>query len=270
MTVRPDRLRFDLWKARLRGARSVLNNVRNKGFEPEVSALPILIPKGGVCVHIGASDGRHSYAMIKHAHASKVFAFEPSSYSYAMLETAIALHGLRAKIEPHRLAIGDREGEVTLTTPRKSGGSMGRAFAFVGGKEAKRSDLIWTGQMQQETVRMTTLDAFWAGANAWPLDFIRADCEGAEIMVLEGAAKTIEAFKPSMLLEIHPVQLETVFRSSAQAIFDRLHRWGYRTFAMMPAWQEHTAPLATAKPWKDYACLHAEKHRDQIAILLSH
>jgi len=88
-------------------------------------------------------------------------------------------------------------------------------------------------------------------------------------LIVEGAAKTIETFKPSMLIEVHPVQLETVFKSSGQAVFDKLQSWGYRTFAKMPAWQECKAPVPWRKPWKDYACLHADRHRDQIAKLLS-
>jgi len=259
--------RFNLLHARARGVQSVLNNLLDKGFEPEIPALPILIPQGGTCLHIGASDGRHTYAMIKRAHAAKVFAFEPSRYSFTMLEVAIALHGMRDKVEPYRMAMGDHVGEVTLTTPRKINGSMGRSFAFVGAKDAKRSDLIWTGDTQQETVPMTTVDAFWS--NRGRLDFIRADCEGAEMLILQGAAKTIQAQRPSMLIEIHPVQLETVFGSSAQAIFDLLQGWGYRTFAKMPAWQECKGPVASEYPWKDYACLHAETHRPQIAKLLA-
>src|SRR6185369_14120184 len=109
MTAHPAMHRFDLLEARVRGVQSVLNNWLDKGFEPEIPSLPLLLPAGGTCAHVGASDGR---------------------YSYAMLEVAIALHGLRGRIEPHRVAIGDREGEVTLTTPRKINGHMGRAYAF--------------------------------------------------------------------------------------------------------------------------------------------
>jgi len=64
-------------RAYVRGFQAALNNWLDKGFEPEVSALPVLIPRGGVCFHVGASDGRHSYAMVRRAGASKVYAFEP-------------------------------------------------------------------------------------------------------------------------------------------------------------------------------------------------
>lgn len=262
--------RSDQAQAFVRGFQSMLNNWLDKGFEPEVSALPILIPKGGVCMHIGASDGRHTYAMIEKAGASKVYAFEPSGYSYAMLQSTVWLHRFGSKVETFNLAVGATDGSLTLTTPKKINGNMGRAFAFVGGESSKRSDINWTGEKQQETVGVTSIDNFVAKHRVAQIDFIRADCEGAEMLVLAGAGKTIEKCWPSMLIEIHTVQLETLFNSSTKAVLDKLHRWGYRTFvrpSRQGPWEECLAPFQ-GRPWKDYACLHAERHKDRIAELL--
>src|SRR6185436_15710784 len=124
----------------------------------------------------------------------------------------------------------------------------------VGDKNARRSDLIWTGDKHQETVRTISIDSFLSRHGAPRIDFIRVDCEGAEMLVLQGAATTIERDLPAILIEIHPVQLETLFESSGQAVLDQLHGWGYRTFSKMPTdkrWHECIEPVPSRKPWKD-------------------
>lgn len=169
----------------------------------------------------------------------------------------------------YQLAIGERDGETILTTPRKTNGHMGRAFAFIGARDAKRSDLAWTGDKEQETVAVTSVDKFVQHNHIERIDFIRIDCEGAEGLVLKGAALTIGTQLPSMLIEIHSAQLADLFDSSAQAVLDTVHGWGYRTFVMASrgGWQETRAPFVSENAWKDYACLHRERHAAQIEAL---
>jgi len=186
-----------------------------------------------------------------------------------MLESAIWFQGLNSTVEKHHKAVGAGDGVVTLTTPRKINGNMGRAYAFVGDDGSSRADVVSTGDKTQEIVGVTSIDNFVAANQIQHVDFIRADCEGAEMLVLEGAARTIERDSPSMLIEVHPIQLETMFHSSGQAVLDRLHGLGYRTFVQDEGrWQECNVPFK-GKKWKDYACLHAERHRDRVVKLLS-
>lgn len=59
------------------------------------------------------------------------------------------------------------------------------------------------------------------------LDFMKIDCEGHELEVLKGAEKTIEKFRPKMLIEINQMTLE---RSgiSRQDIYKWLRQRGYK------------------------------------------
>ena len=59
------------------------------------------------------------------------------------------------------------------------------------------------------------------------LNFMKIDCEGHELEVLKGAEKTIEKFRPKMLIEINQMTLE---RSgiSRQDIYKWLDTHGYR------------------------------------------
>lgn len=51
-----------------------------------------------------------------------------------------------------------------------------------------------------ELVDVLTLD-LWAEANLCRLDFVKLDVEGAELLVLKGAQKTLIHYKPSILFE---------------------------------------------------------------------
>jgi len=59
------------------------------------------------------------------------------------------------------------------------------------------------------------------------LNFMKIDCEGHELEVLKGAEKTIEKFRPKMLIEINQMTLE---RSgiSRQDIYNWLRQRGYK------------------------------------------
>ncbi len=52
-----------------------------------------------------------------------------------------------------------------------------------------------------------TLDSFCDKNNIAP-DLVKIDVEGAEIMVLKGAAKTLKGYKPLIFLSIHPSHIE--------------------------------------------------------------
>lgn len=58
------------------------------------------------------------------------------------------------------------------------------------------------------------------------LDFIKIDCEGAEPDILEGATKTIEKFRPTMLIEINVPALERN-GYTVENIFEKLRTLRY-------------------------------------------
>lgn len=64
----------------------------------------------------------------------------------------------------------------------------------------------------------------------WPrLDFIKLDCEGREIRVLEGAEKTIAAMRPPMLVESYPDGLARQGFTIGQ-LHDKIKGLGYRIY----------------------------------------
>jgi FkbM family methyltransferase len=233
-------------------------NLQWRKHEPETPYLADLLSGAPVCLHVGASDGRHSYVMTRVAPKAVIYAIEPSAFSFAVLKMTVALHGIGDRVTPVHAAVGDKPGEMLLVTPRKITGRMGRAYAFVADEAPQgkaRPDLQDTGLETQPT-RVVTLDDFCAGRGIGRVDFIRMDIEGAELMALKGAAHILDRDRPHVLLEIHPAMLEARFGGTAEAVVDLFKARGYRMFALNGDRLEERHDATMDQPWKDYFFIH--------------
>ena len=115
-------------------------NVQGRKFEPEAPFMTEVINPGDICLHFGGSDGRHSYLMSQHVGPTGlVHVYEPSNYSYAIMTRLLRWHGLK-NVFPHNAAIGEAEGEMLLSVPKKQSGHLGRAYGVVTGAGGTASD----------------------------------------------------------------------------------------------------------------------------------
>ena len=237
---------------------------RNKSWskhEPETPYLADLLSGAPVCLHVGASDGRHSYVMTQVAPKATIHAFEPSAFAFAVLKTTIAWHRIGKQVTAVHAAVGDQPGEMLLVTPKKTSGRMGRAYAYVAETRPNgqaRPDLDDTG-MDVQLTPVITLDGYCAQHGVGPVDFIRMDIEGAELMALMGALTLLDRDRPHVLLEIHPVMLQARFGSSGDAVLDLFRDRGYRMFALNGERLEERTTLVEGLPWKDYFFIHPSR-----------
>lgn len=226
--------------------------------EPETPYLADLLSGAPVCLHVGASDGRHSYVMTQVAPKARIYAFEPSAFAFEVLQTTIAWHRLGKQVTAVHAAVGDKPGELLLVTPKKTSGRMGRAYAYVAETRPNgpaRPDLDDTGMDIQPTP-VITLDGFCEAHGVDRVDFIRMDIEGAELMALMGAVNILDRDRPHVLLEIHPAMLQARFGASGEAVLDIFRDRGYRMFALNGDRLEERTTLVEGLPWKDYFFLH--------------
>jgi len=233
-------------------------NLRWRKHEPETPYIADLLSGAPVCLHVGASDGRHCYVMTQVAPKARIYAIEPSAFFYAVLKTTLAWHGIGDRVTPVHAAVGDKAGEMLLVTPRKTTGRMGRAYAFVAEAAPEgraRPDLEDAGAEVQPTP-VVTLDGFCAERGIDRVDFIRMDIEGAELMALRGAEGVLERDRPSVLLEIHPAMLTARFGASEDEVFDLFRRLGYRMSALNGDRLEERWTAVLNRPWKDYFFIH--------------
>ena len=234
---------------------------RNKTWakhEPETPYLADLLSGAPVCLHVGASDGRHSYVMTQVAPKATIYAFEPSAFAFSVLKVGIAWHRMRKQVTAIHAAVSDQPGELLLVTPKKTSGRMGRAYAYVAEtipNGPARPDLEDTGHETQVTP-VVTLDGYCSDHGIGQVDFIRMDIEGAEQKALEGAATILDRDHPHVLLEIHPPMLKARFGGSGEAVLDLFLGRGYRMFALNGGRLEERTTLVADLPWKDYFFIH--------------
>ncbi|MFQ5954705.1 MAG: FkbM family methyltransferase [Kiloniellales bacterium] len=143
-----------------------------------------------VAVDVGAHVGLWSMWLVKmfeHVHA-----FEPVPLHARLFERNVTDHNHTL----YRIALGDREGRVSLSVPPDQ---TGHAHVADGARPHDQRG----GMLGPETweriaeVPMKTLD----GLGLEQVDFIKVDVEGYELKVIEGARETLLRCRPVLVVE---------------------------------------------------------------------
>jgi FkbM family methyltransferase len=186
--------------------------------------LPLLRPliaADAVVLDVGAHAGQYAKLFARLAPRGRVYAVEPQSYARRILRAALAVNRLgNVTILP--VALGARRGTARLTIPVKASGSYGFGLAHLG--RATRA-----GPAETEEVDVETLDHLAKRLGLERLDFIKADIEGFEQAMIEGATQTLKRLKPALLIEFNQEHL-TRAGGSVAALWKLLKSLGYRPF----------------------------------------
>jgi len=186
--------------------------------------LPLLRPlisADAVVLDVGAHAGQYAKLFAKLAPRGRVYAVEPQSYARRILRAAIAFNRL-GNITILPVALGARRGTARLTIPVKASGSYGFGLAHLGPDTRG-------GPAETEVVDVETLDGLARRLDLARLDFIKADIEGFEQAMIEGAILTLKRFKPALLIEFNQQHLTRVGGSVA-GLWKLLKGLGYRPF----------------------------------------
>jgi len=166
-------------------------SVISPNFEPNYWAY-MKPNKGDVFIDIGAHVGKYTMQAAKIVGDNgKVIAVEADPITFKALSDGIIANGFR-NVVALNIAIYDKECEVALhSVPIDGKTEMGKGFTSV-----KR----YVGP--SVFVKAKPLDFIVNTLNLARVNFIKIDVEGAELEVLKGARKTIEKFKPILVIEI--------------------------------------------------------------------
>jgi FkbM family methyltransferase len=157
-------------------------------YEPEELALLEQHFKGGLVVDVGANVGNHSLALALLPRTSGVIAFEPNPQAFALLQFNVAINGLEARINTHRLALSDREGEATLQQPNSN----------LGGSSLEAAIPSKAGVVAEHRCRMVR-------GSDWlpdPVALIKIDVEGHELSCIRGLLSVLERDQPLLFVEV--------------------------------------------------------------------
>ncbi len=145
----------------------------------------------------------------------KLYSFEPTPTTFALLQQTIRINGAQGHIQPVQAAVANQKGKVTFYLGE---GDINVSNSIVAHPERERKGY---------EVPMIALDEFVRENNTGRIDFMKIDAEGAEMSVLKGARMILSEHRPICILGMHPNSI-VKFGDSAKGIWDFVHEMGYR------------------------------------------
>lgn len=150
--------------------------------------LQNLVSDGDVILDIGANMGWYSINLALTHRSAKIHAFEPIPTTYHWLEKNVGINGLN-NVEIHNFGLSNKVGTFDFYSyPEGSGNASAENLSG-------RSDAIIS------ECRLVTLDKFRSEYRD-PIDFIKCDVEGGELLVFQGGKETIQNDLPIVFSEI--------------------------------------------------------------------
>ena len=177
-----------------------------------INFIRCLAGHGRTCVDVGAHIGFYTIRLAPRF--DRVLAFEPSRFQHQWLSRNVELNGYR-NVEIAHAALGDERGSATL-----------HVLSYEGGLNSLAPEVASQYQaIDQYTVPVEVLD----DRGLTDVDLMKIDVEGYELPVLRGAAKTIAASRPLILIE---VWVDAARRRDVRAQMDA---FGYTLEFLFPA-----------------------------------
>lgn len=173
-------------------------------------------------VDVGANQGEFALVAAKVASRGQVLAFEPEDRMFALLQKNVRSNNFENASLFH-FGLGSETARAKLFTSSDTvthgGWNEGLFSAF---QDDTRSEFV-----QDFDVRR--LDDVLSEQRIDRVDFIKIAAEGAELFVLRGAYHTLEAFRPTILLEINDMACRAA-SYRAQDIIEFLERLKYKIY----------------------------------------
>jgi FkbM family methyltransferase len=155
----------------------------------ELTMVRHLAAPGSTAIDVGANIGMYTVALATAVgREGAVLAFEPVPQTSERLRANLSLNEL-TNVEVVAAAAGASRGIADIRLANDS------AYASIVNVKKGRG----TGKII--SVRIVTLDETWEEQGRPVVSFCKIDVEGAELSVLEGAARMLAACRPALLLE---------------------------------------------------------------------
>jgi FkbM family methyltransferase len=195
--------------------------LRSGRWQPAVwKSISDGLSSGAIFFDVGAHIGYESLrASVQIGDRGKVIAFEPNPATLGQLRANIsASKATNIIVEP--IACADQEGRLTLYDSTSEGNSGASSLSL------SNADETGKGALPSYVVRARPIDDVAEELAVDRLDVMKVDVEGAEVLVLRGARKTLRRFHPKLVVEVRSFQLENM-HSSVDELFSFVEGLGY-------------------------------------------
>jgi FkbM family methyltransferase len=182
-------------------------------YEPRaLRAYSPIIQPGNIVFDIGANIGAHTLHFSRLVGpAGKVYAFEPTDYAFSKLRANLALNpelAIRVNAQ-QRFLVADHTEPLPPTVYSR--------WPVANEHHNLNSDHL--GKLEPLAgATAITADEFCEAMDLRHVDFVKIDVDGHELSVLQGFRRSLERFKPRILIEIAPF----IYKDSSLQEFDHL------------------------------------------------
>ena len=239
--------------------------------ETELDLIPLAVRPGDSAIDIGANYGLYSFHLSRAVGRSgRVHAFEPVPSTHAALSLISRFLRLR-NVDLIAKGCSTERGCITFALPVQPSGAIIAGLVHQASRDDDRA-----GRERHEAAFPTSeivcdvvaIDDFLPDLSR--VSFIKCDIEGAELLALRGARKTIEIHHPTVVCEINPwymegfgIRLEDLagfFRERGYAMYRYAASRGRR--CLTPAAVEGIVPA-------NYVFLHPDRLCSLAAVIAS-
>ncbi len=186
------------------------SNLLVRKVEPEFLWVKEVLSQDAVFMDVGSNVGAYLYILENHLSPENIFAFEPNSQLFRRLKR------LFPKVQLFSVALSDVSTVAEFKIPIINGEKVHtRGTLQTSIKEKNEEKTI---VQRAEVKPLDDLDL-----NLKNLDFIKIDVEGNEMQTLRGARKTVEKYKPILMVEME----QRHHRDNLWTFITEIANWGY-------------------------------------------
>ena len=191
------------FRLRLRRNRSLWLRTPLESESFPFAMLRHLVRPGDVVYDVGANVGLYARYLVSTLQAGRVVSFEPVADNRALLAENLRLGGIedRVTVMPMALADEDGEAEFQLDDMQSASGTLSKV---TGGEACVGRQSLGLGPLATR-VPVRRLDTLIAESGLPLPAVIKIDVEGAEGLLLRGAADLLRRHGPHLLVELHGV-----------------------------------------------------------------
>lgn len=178
--------------------------------EIEMELLPEIVHKDDEVLDIGANFAYYTERLARLAPEGKVYAFEPIPFTHSVAAMLVKKFGLK-NVELYDKGVGQKTETMRFSVPKQKIGAISAGQAHMGNRNndmIKGTEYYIPGTEEEFDCKVVDIDSFLL-PSLQKLTFVKIDIEGAEYFALKGMEKTLQRFKPVILIEIIPVFLKS-------------------------------------------------------------
>lgn len=213
----------------------------------EMNMVLKLIEEGSYFYDIGANIGWFSINIAKNVKNVKIHAFEPIPKTFGLLKKNIELNQIQ-DIKLHCFGFSNEDNELIFYYYPEGSGN------------ASLSNLSKRNNVLEVKCNVKKLDNF---VNNEPVDFIKCDVEGAELLVFKGGLNTIQKFKPIIFTELLR-KWSKKFEYHPQDVVLMLRAEGYNCYIIDGENLVEINQIDEKTVQTNFLFLHQQKHKKMI------